>query len=346
MFKAMLFTLLLAVVGNTTDITFNDYSDDATPGDRSSTTMYNRHVVAGNLRCKVPNVPATEYNHLCSPGQYSYDGRRICSYYWNHGIQEFAQAGNSSANVTEAYIWGHLLGYGNAPTTTQFGVSAGAAVMYIDSESATEPVWDHSTQPMYYEVIDAAFRSSLNAGTYTPSDEIKVWKYDSVSNAIAGGQAYKVTNAVKYIMDHADEDSLGILLKSTSGEGQFGMPSEENGTVGYGFYTLLTIVYDGTAVEGTVNMAPTLSLAQNNPNPFKSGTMFNFNVPGSQNVKLAVYSVSGQLVKTLVNGMVSGSQSVRWDGTNSRSLKVNSGVYIYKLTAGSRSIVKRMIMMQ
>ena len=346
MFKALLFTAMLACAACAVDVTFNDYADDVTPGDRSDTGMLNRHVVAGNLRCKVPNVPGTEYNHLCSPGQFSYDNRRICSYYWNHGIQEFAQNGNTSDSVADAYLWGHLLGYGNAPTITAFGVSAGAAAIYIDSESATEPVWDHSTQPMYYEVIDAAFYSALDAGNYTPSDETKTWKYNNVSDAIAGGQAYKVTNAVKYIMDHADEDSLGILLKSTSGEGQFGMPCEENNTVSYGFYTLLTIVYDGTVVEAPVMKAPALSLAQNNPNPFKNGTTLNFNVPGNQVVTLAVYTVSGQLVKTLVNGRVSGSQSVRWDGTNSRGLTVNSGVYIYKLTAGSHSIIKKMIMMQ
>ena len=84
------------------------------------------------------------------------------------------------------------------------------------------------------------------------------------------------------------------------------------------------------------------SLSQNYPNPFNPVTKINYSIPKSSLTKLRVYDLLGREVATLVNDMKQpGMYSVDFDGTN-----FSSGVYFYKLEAGTFTEVKRMIMIK
>jgi flagellar hook assembly protein FlgD len=72
-----------------------------------------------------------------------------------------------------------------------------------------------------------------------------------------------------------------------------------------------------------------------------------FNMDKSGNHLLAVYDVSGRLVKVLSSGQISaGSHVVRWDGTNSLGASVASAVYFYKLRADDTELVKKMVLLR
>jgi len=74
------------------------------------------------------------------------------------------------------------------------------------------------------------------------------------------------------------------------------------------------------------------NLYNNYPNPFNPSTVIKFDVAKAGKVTLRVYSVTGELVKELLNKeVVSGSYSIEWDGTNSFGKKMSSGIYFYKL---------------
>ena len=78
------------------------------------------------------------------------------------------------------------------------------------------------------------------------------------------------------------------------------------------------------------------SLSQNYPNPFNPTTNINYSIPQDASVKLTVYNSLGQIVKTMVDAQQkAGYYSVRWDGSNDMGSKVSSGMYIYRITAGS-----------
>jgi hypothetical protein len=89
------------------------------------------------------------------------------------------------------------------------------------------------------------------------------------------------------------------------------------------------------------------SLAQNFPNPFnKDGvTTIGYSIPtGNQRVVLAVYDVAGRRVKTLVSKtQARGSYVANWDGRNERGEPVAAGIYFYKLSAGGKSMSKKLI---
>lgn len=89
------------------------------------------------------------------------------------------------------------------------------------------------------------------------------------------------------------------------------------------------------------------SLAQNFPNPFNPKTMIRFALPKDSWVKLEVYNILGQKVKTLVDeNLTAGVKEVEWDGKDNKGLEVASGIYFYKIKADDFSDVKKMVMLK
>ncbi|MBL8016660.1 MAG: T9SS type A sorting domain-containing protein [Ignavibacteria bacterium] len=83
-------------------------------------------------------------------------------------------------------------------------------------------------------------------------------------------------------------------------------------------------------------------LAQNYPNPFNPTTSITFDMPAAGNVELKIYDILGKEVATLVNGnMNPGSHVISFDASS-----LASGVYIYKLTSGSFSDSKKMVLIK
>jgi len=94
---------------------------------------------------------------------------------------------------------------------------------------------------------------------------------------------------------------------------------------------------------------PTASmrLEQNSPNPFNPQTQIRFSLSSKENVTLAIYDVSGRLVRMLASGTQdTGTHSITWDGRNDAGATVGSGVYFYRLDAGKFSATKKMVMLK
>ena len=88
-------------------------------------------------------------------------------------------------------------------------------------------------------------------------------------------------------------------------------------------------------------------LNQNFPNPFNPTTQIRFGLPQAGNVTLKIYNSVGQLVKTLVDGNMSeGYHQVTWDATDNSGSKLSSGVYFYRITAGTFTQVNKMMFLK
>lgn len=88
-------------------------------------------------------------------------------------------------------------------------------------------------------------------------------------------------------------------------------------------------------------------LAQNFPNPFNPVTKIAFGIKKSSPVALQIYNVSGRLVRVLVEGRRNpGNYEEIWDGTDNNGKVVVSGVYFYRLTAGSFTETKKMVLLK
>jgi hypothetical protein len=102
-----------------------------------------------------------------------------------------------------------------------------------------------------------------------------------------------------------------------------------------------------TGVKTTNNLIPqTYQLEQNYPNPFNPSTTINFAVPKSGNVSLIIYNVLGQKVRTLFNsGVKAGNFNATWDGKDNKGMSVASGIYFYRLSAGSDFVATKKMML-
>jgi hypothetical protein len=88
-------------------------------------------------------------------------------------------------------------------------------------------------------------------------------------------------------------------------------------------------------------------LLQNYPNPFNPQTEIAYTLPEGSNVKLEIYNVLGQKVKVLVDEYQSaGTKKVVWDGKNENGERVSSGIYFYRLDAGSYVQTKKMSLLK
>jgi len=95
-------------------------------------------------------------------------------------------------------------------------------------------------------------------------------------------------------------------------------------------------------MEAPAVLPEAFSLNGNHPNPFNPATTINFSLPEASQVTLTVYDVQGQVVAQLVNGWRNaGSHSAAFDGTN-----LASGIYVYRLTAGSFNATGKMVLMK
>ena len=88
-------------------------------------------------------------------------------------------------------------------------------------------------------------------------------------------------------------------------------------------------------------------LEQNFPNPFNPTTTLSYSIKDASNVSLTIYDVAGRQVRQLVNERREpGAYNVVWDGRNDTGTTVPSGVYFYKLVAGSFTDTKKMTMLK
>jgi flagellar hook assembly protein FlgD len=64
-------------------------------------------------------------------------------------------------------------------------------------------------------------------------------------------------------------------------------------------------------------------------------------------VRISVYNIKGQLVKTLVNEYkVAGQHKVVWNGESDQGMKVSSGIYFYRMETKTGSSTKKMLLVK
>jgi len=109
-------------------------------------------------------------------------------------------------------------------------------------------------------------------------------------------------------------------------------------------------VKTGTSVENSTDEMSVIagySLSQNYPNPFNPTTHIDFNLVRTCQVKLEIYNIIGNKVKTLVNERLeAGHKSIIWDGKDDQNKEVASGIYFYKLRTGDYAKAKKMILLK
>ena len=82
-------------------------------------------------------------------------------------------------------------------------------------------------------------------------------------------------------------------------------------------------------------------LYQNYPNPFKNFTSISFALQHPSFVKLQIFNIKGELIKTLLESQkFSGRYFIDWNAKD-----VDSGIYFYKLSTEDKTFIKKMVIL-
>jgi hypothetical protein len=180
------------------------------------------------------------------------------------------------------------------------------------------------------------------------------------------------SSASIYVTDRSKADTAQIYVNASTDIGGSTEPAYpvnavfiggqySSGTTVNGGYELLPrdtsdfVHITVTKVANAYTGIPTSFVLENNyPNPFNPSTTILYGIAAQSHVTVKVYSVLGQEIATIVNGVQSPSYySVVWNGTNSKGTMASSGVYFYRITAApvdgktqSFTQVKKMLLMK
>jgi hypothetical protein len=106
--------------------------------------------------------------------------------------------------------------------------------------------------------------------------------------------------------------------------------------------------WDSTlAVKEHFEQPRQFELQQNYPNPFNPETEIQFQLANSRDVKLTIFNIIGQPIRTLADSPYqAGYHSLKWNGKDSNGNDVSSGVYLYNLQAGDFTQTKKMLLIR
>jgi hypothetical protein len=115
------------------------------------------------------------------------------------------------------------------------------------------------------------------------------------------------------------------------------------------FHILEYSLTSSSGIEGEDNkgISPAFGLHQNYPNPFNTSTTIQYIISKPSQTRLTIYSVLGRKVRTLQDAFQSvGQYSLVWDAKDDKNNTARSGVYLYRLETGGKSIQKKMVLLK
>ena len=198
------------------------------------------------------------------------------------------------------------------------GGASWTATGFTESTDDDSHIWVHSL------VIDPEEPRRLYAGTsegvYMSEDRGETWL--AINTSLAN------TNVQVLVLDLQTPQTL----YSGTGAGVFSLT----------FPSSTAVLEDYTAAP-----PQSFTLSQNYPNPFNSGTVIRFALPTATPIELVLYNLAGQKVVTLIKGVrETGTYTVRWDGKDGQGRELASGVYLYRIKAGTQVQTRKLSLLQ
>lgn len=160
------------------------------------------------------------------------------------------------------------------------------------------------------------------------------------------------TNNSGFSVERKSSDGNWSAIAFVDGKGTTTAPAsyiytDRNLSAGTYSYRLKQIDFDGSYTYSDEVMTDLTApaefvLSQNYPNPFNPTTTIKFGIPADARVTLVLYAITGEKVATLIDGeMTAGYHQYLLNGSN-----LSTGVYLYRLTAGEFSSVKKLMLVK
>jgi len=138
----------------------------------------------------------------------------------------------------------------------------------------------------------------------------------------------------------ADMTDGTYRISGTAGQAIIGISTSSARIAGQGFW--YQIASTPTAIDQVSPLPAAPALHQNYPNPFNPSTTIEFTLPERSHVRLVLYRATGELLDVLIDvSMQAGHHFVRFEAMN-----LPAGVYLYRMTSGSYSAERKMLLLK
>lgn len=103
--------------------------------------------------------------------------------------------------------------------------------------------------------------------------------------------------------------------------------------------------YGASGVSGSIaSSGPGRATIRSEPNPFSASTTIRCELPAAGRVRIAVYNIAGQQVRTLVDaGLPAGKYHIVWDGQGDRGAPARAGVYLLRVQTSCGNLLARLV---
>ena len=259
---------------------------------------------------------------------------------------------DSNSDVTFTFAtFNNVVGYNNAVNTTTasyldavtpgyagtsnayFRVGGNTIAAEYNENFNTNVNWQQVLTPLPVELtsFQASYNENLVTLTWQTATEINSYcfeversndntTWDKIGSVNAGGNSNKVLN-YEYFDNITTDGKYYYRLKQIDLDGSFKYTS---------------------VVEVNAVMPMLYSLSQNYPNPFNPTTKINYSIPVNAKVTLNIYSITGELVITLVDeDLTAGNYTIDFDAS-----KLASGTYFYRIIANDFIQTKKMLLIK
>ena len=168
----------------------------------------------------------------------------------------------------------------------------------------------------------------------------------NVSDVYVGNEAYTI-DITEFILQPAETQEI-VITFTPNAVGEYN--------------TILTIISDdpdestlelpllGEGIESISaddELTLITTIGQNYPNPFNPETSINYSLSKKGNVKIEIFNIRGQKVKTLLNKETNaGLHQINWNGTDDDNKQISSGIYYYRFEADNKKMMRKMLLLK
>jgi len=212
-------------------------------------------------------------------------------------------------------------------------------VVFVDEAHHFQP----SMIPMDSRILIASQKSLFSYYDYESDFDIYMNMLDSNGNILGSSEGYLVNNHIKYQVEPQiiknSPTTVSVIWKDGISSGK---------QLIYSLYMQKVSTDIFTSIDDDVETTPTpFKSLGNYPNPFNPETKIAFNMKYASNVKIDIYNVKGQKVKTLIDEfMDKGNHNILWNGVDNKNNPVSSGIYLYKISTEEHSATHKMLLLK
>jgi hypothetical protein len=271
-----------------------------------------------------PNLPASTSNNR---GFRSFESQQTVYYSLMVNVKELTNL-SAYPSANGEYLTG-LWATGNATNANYRGLlcfrRGSAAGKYQMGVRSNQPMTTTSWVSTDLDSL-TTYLVVVKYERNNPNCKASIWVNPNLSGTEPTPGAVSDFGSVDPVTGNTDIGRLGIYQRGDK-------PKVDIGGI------RVTTTWMGVSTSVTLNQKPAeFLLKQNYPNPFNPSTTIEFAIPKSEFVSLKIYDLLGREVRVLVSeSLDAGSYKANFDGA-----QLASGVFLYKLQAGSFSMIKKL----